>query len=453
MEEEFEEFVVEPLSDGEDIDPDYEFDAPRFHDFSQQENFLDAVEAEQWFESAGSYPPSPYVLKLRLGKGTSSKIMCIPADCGYGKRSNTIGDNSGHRMELGVSAVGGDNEGPKCHNQALKGKTKSLFKSARSKMSTLMKPTASHLAKQRNPSDLLNTPRILRSPSQSSTDSKETKRQKLEAGYLRKVAHLKHQPPFTHKQPKVDAADINSSSKPKVTIPKQFNLETAHRARRHKSRTNNESDERRKSSSHMFKALPLNKKILEGPSLSFKKRTLQLTEFNVFHLKTSKRAMQHTSNNVFHNSNCSSSSNRETTDFRRQNSTDESRQDKCKLASKLRGSPPKLRLSIKGERGVFRNIKQENVWGINDKRLSNEPPSELLSKLSLGSEAKQTTTKKQPTSKGLKENRPSYFHLQNQMNSIKEEEHRPCVKQYLQCMNERPDVNQARMLAGGCTYC
>ncbi|KAK4283193.1 hypothetical protein QN277_000170 [Acacia crassicarpa] len=442
MAEEFEEFVVEPFSDdGENIDPDYEFDAPRFHNFSRSENFLDAVEAEQWFESAGSYPPSPYVLRLRLGKGFSSKITCIPVDCGNGKSSNTVNENSSHCMEHDVSATEGDD----------RGKRKPLFMSARSKMSTLMKPTASHLAKQRNPSEVLTSPRILRSPSQSSTDGKETKRQKLEAGYLRKAACLKHQPPFTHKKPKVDAADVNSSSKLKVTIPKQFNLETAHRARRHKSRTNNESGERGKSSSHMFKALPLNKKILEGPSLSFKKRTQQLTEVNVFHLKTSKRAMQHTSSNAVHNSNCSTSSNREIRDFRRQNSTDESRQDKYKLVSKLRGSPKKLGLSSKGERGVFRNIIQENETEINDKRLSNEPPSELFSKLSLGSEVKQTTTKKQPTSKGLKENRPNNFHLQNErMNYIKEEKQRPCVKQYLQCMTERSDINPC-MLTGGCT--
>lgn len=59
MDEEFEEFVVESLmGEEQEIDPTYEFDAPRFWDFSQPETFLDAAEAEQWFESAGSYPPS-----------------------------------------------------------------------------------------------------------------------------------------------------------------------------------------------------------------------------------------------------------------------------------------------------------------------------------------------------------------------------------------------------------
>lgn len=59
MEEEFEEIEVEYACLGEDeIDPDYEFDAPRFYDFTRPETFLDDAEAEQWFEFTESYPPS-----------------------------------------------------------------------------------------------------------------------------------------------------------------------------------------------------------------------------------------------------------------------------------------------------------------------------------------------------------------------------------------------------------
>lgn len=32
----------------------------------------------------------------------------------------------------------------------------------------------------------------------------------------------------------VDPTDVNSASRPKVTIPKQFDLETAHRAQKQK---------------------------------------------------------------------------------------------------------------------------------------------------------------------------------------------------------------------------
>lgn len=41
-----------------EIDLDYEFDAVRFFDLSREETFAEAWEAQLWFESAGSYPPS-----------------------------------------------------------------------------------------------------------------------------------------------------------------------------------------------------------------------------------------------------------------------------------------------------------------------------------------------------------------------------------------------------------
>lgn len=47
-------FAEDP-SFNEKFDIDFEFDAPRFYDFSKPE--LDS-ETELWFESAGNYPPS-----------------------------------------------------------------------------------------------------------------------------------------------------------------------------------------------------------------------------------------------------------------------------------------------------------------------------------------------------------------------------------------------------------
>lgn len=41
-----------------EIDLDYEFDASRYFDFSRAESLSEVREAESWFESAGSYPPS-----------------------------------------------------------------------------------------------------------------------------------------------------------------------------------------------------------------------------------------------------------------------------------------------------------------------------------------------------------------------------------------------------------
>ena len=41
-----------------EVDLDYEFDASRHFDFTREESIAEAREAELWFESAGSYPPS-----------------------------------------------------------------------------------------------------------------------------------------------------------------------------------------------------------------------------------------------------------------------------------------------------------------------------------------------------------------------------------------------------------
>lgn len=56
MEEEME--MELPVFEAREIDLDYEFDAARFFDFTREESFPEAREAELWFESAPSYPPS-----------------------------------------------------------------------------------------------------------------------------------------------------------------------------------------------------------------------------------------------------------------------------------------------------------------------------------------------------------------------------------------------------------
>jgi hypothetical protein len=57
MEEEMEEFVMEPFV-CEETDLNYEFDAARFYDFTRPETDWEAIEAECWFESAQPNPPS-----------------------------------------------------------------------------------------------------------------------------------------------------------------------------------------------------------------------------------------------------------------------------------------------------------------------------------------------------------------------------------------------------------
>ncbi|KAE9592628.1 putative TPX2 central domain-containing protein [Lupinus albus] len=424
MEEVFEKIEVDGSMCCDEIDFEYEFDAPRFCDFTRPETFLDAFEAQQWFDYATSYPPSPFLLKFNLGNAGAKDSENVMAD------------------DEEVSAIDDNNN---TVEDTLNGKMKPFSKltQSMSKTSCFMKPTASHLAKQKNPTEVQSTHSHRRFPSQnSSIDIQLTKRQKLEAGYLSKAARLKHQNLFRHKKLKeVDLADNNVVSKSKVTIPREPNLETASRAQRHRSKENAEPSGDTKSSSKTSKARPLNKKeiLVASSQPSHKKKTPRLTEFNVFHLRTSERAMQHTSSSAGGVLNSNSVSNSETRDLKRTNSSDRSMQEKCRVVNKLRGSPDDKRLSRKGERGVFRNIE---VFPLeqNDKRILNEPPTELLSKLSLASDVKQTTksqSKKQPVSKGLKENRPGSLHQEHEkMNMIKEGIQILCRKKQYKCMNE-----------------
>ncbi|OIW07867.1 hypothetical protein TanjilG_19968 [Lupinus angustifolius] len=366
MEEEFEviEVEVEASMCCDEIDLDYEFDAPRFFDFTIDETFWDAFEAEKWFEYATSYPPSPFLLKFKLGNMDAMEIVNVAAEdygpCMEHEKVSEIDDNNNtDLLEFCNETV----------EDTLNGRTKTRSKiklsQSISKISSFMKPTASNLAKQKNPTDVVQSrPSYGRSPSRnSSIDCQLTKRQKLEAGYLSKVSRLKHQTLFMHKKPKeVDYADSNVAYKSKVTIPREPNLETASRAQRQRSKANAETNGDTKPSSKMFKARPFNKK--------------------VFHFRTSERAMQHTSSNAGGISNSNSVPNSEIMDLKRTNSSDCSRQDKYRMVNKLRGSP---------------DDKEQN-----DKRVLNEPPAELFSKLSLASDVKQTTkphAKKQPVSK------------------------------------------------------
>lgn len=61
MDEEMEELVLtaEPIVAEEfEVDFDYEFDAPQYHDFTLPETPAKAGENELWFDSAASYQPS-----------------------------------------------------------------------------------------------------------------------------------------------------------------------------------------------------------------------------------------------------------------------------------------------------------------------------------------------------------------------------------------------------------
>ncbi|KAJ4706162.1 protein TPX2-like [Melia azedarach] len=468
MDEEMEEPIV---GEGFEIDFIYEFDAPQYYDFTKPETLVEGRDAELWFESATSYPPSPFVLKMNWIYDNPADIASVSCHS-RAESMNAAGDDSDNETDYEASAIDDNNRGPELCNDMdqdfPKSKTKPLVKPFLSRSSTLMKPTASYLAKH-NQLEEFHFGRFLRSQklmvksekssqNSSTTENYATKRQKLEAGYLRKVSHLKHQALFLHKVPeKVGVLDVNSvHSRSRVTIPREPNLETAHRAQRNRAKVNSESGEHAKSNACTFKALPLNRKILEAPSLHPpKKSTLRPTEFQLFQLRTSERARQHAINNAAKVHNYDYISQNETRDFRRLNSVDAPKEEKCEAVQKIKTNPGTKKIhSHKEELDVFWNIKKETTdpMGYNfptDKRILNEAPVELFSKLSLTSEV-QTNLKSQSkmpsVTVGSKENAPGSFHLEHEM--VKEKSHKFGRNQY-QCGSELSD---RRITEGGSRF-
>ncbi|KAK9075100.1 hypothetical protein SSX86_003419 [Deinandra increscens subsp. villosa] len=83
--------------------------------------------------------------------------------------------------------------------------------------------------------------------------------------------------------------------KPKLTLtrPKEPSFETSQRARPVKLKSSAELEEEMMAKIPKFKARPINRKILDGPTLpAMKRSTPQMPEFHEFHLETMERANQ-----------------------------------------------------------------------------------------------------------------------------------------------------------------
>ncbi|KAF4401839.1 hypothetical protein G4B88_013126 [Cannabis sativa] len=380
--EELEEFVRETFL-YEETDMNYEFDAARFFDFDRTETDWEAREAERWFESARGYPPSRECSEI-ADKGVPMGVLTTSS------KSTVVNSN---------------NRGAKA---------KSTVKSTITRCSTLMKPTASHLAKQRQlvhsiPSMRLQTKLgiIDEESSQNSSvaEEKATKRQKLEGGFLSKSSQ--HD----------DRLASSVSAKLRATIPREPDLETAHRAERRRNKMNAEST---KSNAHTFKARPLNRKILESPLTLHRRTEPQLPEFQVFRLKTLERAMENTFNNNHTNIPWNSSN----TEGKRSNCVDRLRQEKRETVDNSQdSSPTKKKLASDGKLCIFRNIKQRSNFST-DKRFQDEPPIHLFSKLRLTSEDQINTRPSSESTmpiKGTIEKTPYCLYKENEMSNLVKE--------------------------------
>merc|ERR1712226_580151 len=101
---------MEPFVGGEELDLNYEFDAPRFHDFTLPETDLEAFEAGRWFDSTKTYPPSPFMIKLNWEKGGLVEIITSSDKLRIDGRMNYIGNDSDSCTTPKVSATDDNNK-------------------------------------------------------------------------------------------------------------------------------------------------------------------------------------------------------------------------------------------------------------------------------------------------------------------------------------------------------
>ncbi|KAL8101218.1 protein TPX2-like [Apium graveolens] len=446
------------------FDPDYEFDAARYFDFCTAESFTESTRAEIWFESLRGYPPSPFARRLQLGenyllqnvttspKTKMSETTTVPeTDYDVGdERRNSAMDTCNSDQECmnipdstnlqscaqpNLYKTGGMPAGLTFYNHMNESKIKRNTNARPfvSRVSTLMKPTASQMAKQirsghidnfrsmrfeNKDKSLNNTPAL---------ENQAAKRQKLEGGQLRKVADTYQQTYLVHKERKRDAnVDAKSTqARLHLTVPKEPNLKTAHRARRMRTKAG-EEPEQVTSTTHTFRALPLNRKILEAPSLVLPKRsTPRLPEFQEFHLKTSERALLQNAtvlSNSVHSNNYKVSHQPSAGPFSEHSYKDPKRKveakEGCEIVNKFKATPfNKKVFSSKGDIGVFRSNKRETTVPKEfnfhtERRLQHDPPVDLFNRLTLDSDIRSNAEShlKVPQStltftKGSKENK------------------------------------------------
>ncbi|CAA7026897.1 unnamed protein product [Microthlaspi erraticum] len=235
----------------EEFDIDFEFDAPRFYDFSKPELDSETEETELWFELAGNYPPSPF--SLSLSWSFDDKHLNIP---------KPISDKYNGFIYYNQTAKDVPNTIPKS-------KTKPFIR----KNSTLTRPTASLLARQNKPLDIYSVQLLSRcqrslgkfddkisSLLNSMPQTQDTKRQKLESGFIRKISRSE-QTSFVHKVPRKAS---------KVTVPKEPNLKTAQRASRHRFKASSAPEQIAKFSSTMNKTVRL--QVQESSATSLPKK-------------------------------------------------------------------------------------------------------------------------------------------------------------------------------------
>ncbi|KAF9689426.1 hypothetical protein SADUNF_Sadunf01G0091000 [Salix dunnii] len=411
-----------------EVDLDYEFDAPKYFDFTRRESIVEARDVQRWFDTAPSCPTSPFVAKFAYSlqenvntspksKDEENRATLLNDDMGPEVSAIEVDDRECEGIYRGIFTNIQSGNLQKVSNQRVEIATgltfyhhkstdksnprvKSTVKSTFPRSSSLMKPTASQLAKQNQPSEIgVSRFQILLGQKErslcntSALESHPAKRQKLEGDHFCKIGDGKQQIDFIHKTSKKDGLvdKISSHAKLRLTVPREPDLVTAHRAQRMRPKEQQYMAPRR------FKARPLNRKILEAPSLPLlKKSTPKLPEFQEFHLKTLERAMQHNSSTSLSSFKCNDSnkgldkpctiSESVKTESRRPTTMGPPKQDGCGATCTFKACPLNKKIfSSKGEMGVFRTSVRETTVPKEfnfhtEKRFQPNPPADLFSK-------------------------------------------------------------------------
>ncbi|KAF0902361.1 hypothetical protein E2562_016207 [Oryza meyeriana var. granulata] len=180
-----------------EVDLEYEFDAPRWFDLAQEESPVEAAAAQLWFASAPSYPPSPLIAKmLAEDLGLQSLRSTVDIDVVHCSKSSHE-CSSGAEQTIHRPHVPNEGRTPSYQVSANERKPgfRTIGKGTISKGSTLMKPTASQLARQNRQLEVKNSTQSKKSvgvrsdrSTMSSNDCtyQAAKRQRLERGHLNK---------------------------------------------------------------------------------------------------------------------------------------------------------------------------------------------------------------------------------------------------------------------------
>ncbi|KAG0474505.1 hypothetical protein HPP92_014191 [Vanilla planifolia] len=286
------------------IDIDYEFDAPRYFELGRAESTPEARQAELWFERAQSYPPSPFIVRINFGKNVSQNRTDALMEPKYMECLNPSTSQMDACINSSLFCEGfkGMHDTFMQHI-LLKDDKSDTNEEVTPIYPNFMKPTVSQLARQhllkRSNTFAQSLNQSFEQSGRITEDSMNillhaAKRQRVDGGIVQKVIGMPQKNDLVHKSTnkKCLANGNYCPSTLRLTIPREPVLETARRAKYFRAQRS-KHPEGNVANVTNFRALPLNRKILEAPSLHFpKKSTPQWPEFKEFKLKTLQRAIQ-----------------------------------------------------------------------------------------------------------------------------------------------------------------